>query len=153
MLCTPAGAKAVHVDYAAVMPKLAGIRVPVILPQTFDEEIKLYSSALIVHWDSYLIGIWDTPDCNDVMVCRLGHMEAGRPSAKRLTGTRVYLKQFRVYAYYVQGPCGFGCQDSTLAFELHGFRYVLGIKGSNLPYIAAVGQSLRLVKTPPYHIR
>lgn len=143
----------VHVDYTNLMPKLAGVRVPLILPQTFDESIKLYAAPIEVQWNHYLIGIWDTPDCNDVTVCRLAHMEGSKKPAQRLTGTRVYLKQFGVYAYYKQGPCGFGCADSTLSFDLRGWRYVLGIKGSNVPYISATGQSLRLVKTPAYYVR
>ncbi|MBC5815880.1 MAG: hypothetical protein GIW97_04985 [Candidatus Eremiobacteraeota bacterium] len=94
-----------------------------------------------------MIGIWYRPGCHEVTACRYAHMFGGRPSEITMTGKRVYLRQFGVTGYFELGRCGFGCDDSTLAFEINGWRYIFGIKGASEQYLLKAARTLRYVRT------
>ncbi|GAC1360429.1 MAG: hypothetical protein NVSMB31_20590 [Vulcanimicrobiaceae bacterium] len=156
LACSLPAAAAKHhlLDYGPAIKKMAGIRVPIILPMHMPEgDEDFYVGIIDIAWDDYMLGVWTLPDCHEATVCRFAHMFGSRPTEERLTGKRIYLKQFGVTAYFTLGPCGFGCSDSTLAFEINGWRYVYGIKGSSEQYMVRAAKELRFVKTPTFRAR
>gem|GEM_PF-2705463 len=154
LMASPAGAtdhRRVETDYKSLLKHMANIEIPVILPTQFPEgNAGLYAGKIDLAKDDYMIGVWETPACHDHTFCRYAHMLGGRPSAEKLKGKPVYLEQFGITGYFELGPCNFGCADSTLAFEIRRWRYVLGIKGAGERYLLKAARSLRYVKTDSF---
>lgn len=125
---------------------------PLLLPVSVlgyaAEPFKSYAFVADVQREHYLLDIWTLPDCGDATVCRFAHLEAARPGKRPLAGERVWLQALGVNAYVRLGSCGFGCADSTIAFDRNGWRYCLGIKGSSREYLIREAAALRLFRPP-----
>lgn len=132
-----------------IFQSLAATNVPVVLPSAFigpqPATDPVYAVALRVRPQSYSVAFWYAPQCNDATACRLGSMLARKPVAA-LHGTRILLRQWNVPGYFTLGKCGANCADSTLSFDLNGWRYRLAVKGASRAYMARIAQTLRLYR-------
>jgi hypothetical protein len=119
----------------AFTPLLAGLSksgVPVLLPGALPEPDLVNSIATIESADSkgYAIELALAPDCGGATACHIGHVQGMKADGSALSGEKVWLPS-GVTAYYVLGPCGASCSDSTITFDRNGDRYEFAEKGAS----------------------
>jgi hypothetical protein len=119
--------------FAPIIKGLEKSKVPVLLPGALSAaDLKgLRAELRSAGSDGYAIDLDYAADCNGASACYLGQITGGRSNGSKLHGTPVTLP-IAATGYFVEGPCGASCSDSTITFDLHGVRYVFAEKGASL---------------------
>jgi hypothetical protein len=122
------------------------IRLPAYLPNLGSI---LYAELSSVSADDYLFRFSRIPNCGGVRECNGGELSGERITRKTLpiVGRPVSLEDGRL-AFYFEPPCdprALTCPDSTLSFDVRGFRYAIGLKGGTLAEERRMADSFRLV--------
>ena len=119
--------------FAPIASGLQNSAVPVLLPGSLpaaDLE-GLRAELRSANGNGYAIDLDYAADCNGATACYLGQI-TGKPSnGSKLSGTPVALSNGTT-GYFVLGPCGASCSDSTITFDSNGSRYVFAEKGATL---------------------
>jgi hypothetical protein len=136
--------------FAPIAPGLAKSAIPVLVPGALpaaDLE-GLRAELLSAGPAGYAIDLDYTPDCHGATACYLGHISGMKSpvDGNALHGTRVPMDYLGTTGFFVLGPCGASCSDSTLTFEVHGFLYVFAEKGASLEtlskWVSSIGYPL-----------
>src|SRR6185436_2515259 len=116
----------------AVRPALEkGTKVPLRLPTYFstEGEDQLYAQVESATAKAYSVLIDFDPECHGSTACHFGEIsgKAIANGARPPRGKPVKLAK-KTTGYFVDGPCGASCSDSTLTWDEGGYRYTVAEK-------------------------
>jgi hypothetical protein len=117
--------------FGPLLPKLAKSSVPVLLPASLPGPDLINAIPQIQFADNkgYDIELGLVADCNGV-ACHIGSISGMPVNRLAITGEKITIP-LGVTAYFVKGDCGASCSDSTITFDLHGYRYQFAEKGAS----------------------
>ena len=137
VVCAAAQAATVHPSafsralFAPVVKQLSKSAVPVLLPGGTWSDPSAPPLIAIVHRANakgYDVELAYTADCNYADACTSGEISGTRIDGRVLTGTALHLP-IGATGFFIQGGCGASCAESTITFDLRGYRYVFASKG------------------------
>lgn len=105
--------------------------VTVLLPGNLPPEDGLRAELVSAGAKGYSIDLDFDPDCHQASACYDGSI-SGAPSPGGTPPGKPVKTSLGVTAYFVLGPCGASCSNSTLTFDYKGNRYVFEEKGGSL---------------------
>jgi hypothetical protein len=118
--------------FVPLLPSLSKSGVPVLLPGSLPGPDLINAIPQLESADAngYSIELGLAPDCYGATACRIGHISGKKSDGSALKGEPVSLP-IGVTGYFILGPCGSSCSDSTLTFDRNGYRYAFGEKGAS----------------------
>jgi hypothetical protein len=125
------------------------IRLPLLIPNEYE---RLFAEIPpnVPSPTTYTIDLVSDPQCFGTDACHFGSISGWNidSNAPPLTGITIILQNGNT-AYLTWAPtCNAGCAESTLLFDISGYRYEVGIKGFALPQLLRMANSFQLVPQP-----
>ena len=129
--------------FAPIAQGLKQSAVPVLVPGTLpaDDLHGLRAELRSAGRDGYTIELDYAADCNGATACYLGRISGERSNGSKPPGSKVALSGGTT-GYFVLGPCGASCSDSTMTFDRGGYRYVFAEKGASRDSLAQWASSI-----------
>lgn len=129
--------RAVVALFAPIASGLSKSGVAVLLPGALpkDDLQGLRAELRSANANGYEIELDYAAGCNGATACHLGTISGSRSSGSKLSGKPVRLP-IGVTGYYVPGPCGASCSDSSVSFVYRGNLYAFAAKGGSLAYLS-----------------
>jgi hypothetical protein len=118
------------------------VRIPIVLPTylgTEDEDHPIYAIVDVASQSRFKILLAFTKDCLGQNVCRYG-MVSGQIARSSPKGKATTLSR-GVTGYFVDATCDGHCSDSTITWDMKGYRYVIGIKAEKIDRLIKVANS------------
>ncbi|HTA40724.1 MAG TPA: hypothetical protein VK760_16700 [Candidatus Acidoferrales bacterium] len=118
--------------FVPLLGSLSKSAVPVLLPGSLPGPDLINAIPQLESADGkgYAIELGLAPDCGGATACHIGHISGMKSDGSALPGEKVSLP-IGVTGYYVLGPCGASCSDSTITFDRNGYRYEFAEKGAS----------------------
>jgi len=145
-----AARQAVNPVFRPILPRLAGLTIPVLLPSYLpfhaSAGLRIYATLDDRTSFAYLVNIGYTPDCHGTGACRFGEVTDG-PEIDTPTifdyprGRHVFLHNGALALYYPY-TCGASCGDSVLVFQSGGAVYTVSVKAGSLADVLAMANSV-----------
>jgi hypothetical protein len=129
---TAAERSAAQHAFEPLLAALSKSAVPVLLPGSLPGPDLIIAIPQLesANGNGYAIELGLAPDCNGATACHIGHLSGKKSDGSPLKGAPVPLPIGET-AYFILGPCGASCSDSTLTFDRAGYRYEFSEKGSS----------------------
>lgn len=129
--------------FAPILKPLSKSAIPVLLPGALPgpDLINAIAELQSAGANGYEIDLALAPDCGGATACHIGHISGHRSDGSTIAGEKVSIA-LGLTGYFVEGPCGASCSDSTITFDRNGYRYVFGEKGASKGDVAELTASL-----------
>jgi hypothetical protein len=117
------GADSTRVFSAVARELKSSAHFTVLLPKYLPDDVmsrRVYAVIRTKSSSGYVVDLAYAPDCRGATVCSIGEITGSRKPIP-LTGTAVTLSN-GARGYFVLGPCGASCSDSTLTWR-HATAY------------------------------